>query len=73
MTMDNYLSRYIESTISKKMKSSGVVLVEGPKFCGKTTTSALFAKSEIRLNTLDGVSGPSDHRHHLTAKPTQTP
>ena len=33
------------------MKSSGVVLVEGPKFCGKTTTSALFAKSEIRLNT----------------------
>lgn len=51
MTMDNYLSRYIESTISKKMKSSGVVLVEGPKFCGKTTTSALFAKSEIRLNT----------------------
>ncbi len=49
--MDNYLSRYIESTISKKMKSSGVVLVEGPKFCGKTTTSARFAKSEIRLNT----------------------
>lgn len=49
--MENYLSRYIESTISKKMKSSGVVLVEGPKFCGKTTTSALFAKSEIRLNT----------------------
>ena len=49
--MENYLARYIESTISKKMKSSGVVLVEGPKFCGKTTTSALFAKSEIRLNT----------------------
>lgn len=49
--MDNYLPRYIEATIEKKMKSSGVVLVEGPKFCGKTTTSALFAKSEIRLNT----------------------
>lgn len=49
--MSKYLSRYIESTISKKMKSSGVVLVEGPKFCGKTTTSARFAKSEIRLNT----------------------
>lgn len=49
--MDNYLPRYIEATISKKMKSSGVVVVEGPKFCGKTTTSSLFAKSEIRLNT----------------------
>ena len=34
------MTRYIESTISKKMKSSGVILVEGPKFCGKTTTSA---------------------------------
>lgn len=46
-----YLSRYIESTIRRKLNSSGVVVVEGPKFCGKTTTSALFAKSEIRLNT----------------------
>ena len=53
--MDNYLTRYIESTISKKMKSSGVVLVEGPKFCGKTTTSSLFAKSEIRLNTKSAI------------------
>lgn len=49
--MEDYLPRYIEYTISKKLKSSGVVVVEGPKFCGKTTTSALFAKSEIRLNT----------------------
>lgn len=55
MKMDNYLTRYIESTISKKMKSSGVLLVEGPKFCGKTTTSALFAKSEIRLNTKSAI------------------
>ncbi len=51
MSMDKYLSRYIETTISKKLKSSGVVLVEGPKFCGKTTTCVLFCKSEIRLNT----------------------
>ena len=53
--MNDYLSRHIESTILKKMKSSGVVLVEGPKFCGKTTTSALFAKSEIRLNTKSAI------------------
>lgn len=53
--MEGYLKRYIETTISKKMKSSGVVLVEGPKFCGKTTTSALFAKSEIRLNTKSAI------------------
>ena len=29
--------------------------MEGPKFCGKTTTSALFAKSEIRLNTIAAI------------------
>lgn len=53
--MENYHQRYIESTISRKMKSSGVLLVEGPKFCGKTTTSALFTKSEIRLNTKSAI------------------
>lgn len=53
--MNNYLPRYIESTISRKMKSSGVVLVEGPKFCGKTTTCEIFAKSEIRLNTKSAI------------------
>lgn len=53
--MKDYLTRYIENSISKKMKSSGVVVVEGPKFCGKTTTSAIFAKSQIRLNTKSAI------------------
>jgi len=49
--MMKYLSRYIESVIERKLKSSGVVLVSGPKFCGKTTTSERFAKSKVKLNT----------------------
>jgi len=49
--MMKYLSRYIESVIERKLNSSGVVLVSGPKFCGKTTTSERFAKSKVKLNT----------------------
>jgi len=49
--MNKYLSRYIESDIERKLKSSGAVVVCGPKFCGKTTTSTLFAKSVLKLNT----------------------
>ena len=44
-----YYKRLIENVISKKIKSSGALLVQGPKFCGKTTTSKLFCKSIIQL------------------------
>lgn len=47
----NYLSRYIEKEIEIALKSSGVVVVEGPKFCGKTTTCKIYAKSSYALDT----------------------
>ncbi len=46
-----YYYRYIEKSIERAMASSGAVVVEGPKFCGKTTTCLKFQKSNIRLNT----------------------
>lgn len=49
--MEKYYQRFIEKTIERKMKSSGAVVIEGPKFCGKTTTALQYAKSSIRLNT----------------------
>lgn len=49
--MGNYLNRYIESSIKRKLRTSGAVLIAGPKFCGKTTTGLLFAKSIYRINT----------------------
>ncbi len=53
--MSDYLSRYIETEISRKLKSSGAVVVGGPKFCGKTTTSLRFANSVMRLNTKNAI------------------
>ena len=46
----NY-TRNIESIIKDVLKTSGAVLIEGPKFCGKTTTCTKFANSSISLNT----------------------
>ncbi len=49
--MKKYYKRLIETKIQSKLKSSGAVLVAGPKFCGKTTTCMLYQKSFIKLNT----------------------
>ncbi|MBR7060191.1 MAG: ATP-binding protein [Eubacterium sp.] len=53
--MAEYYKRYIEKTIEKKLNSCGAVVVEGPKFCGKTTTALRYAKSQIRLNTSSSI------------------
>ena len=50
--MIQYYNRLIDKSIERKLKSSGAVVVEGPKFCGKTTTALRYAASSIRLNTL---------------------
>lgn len=50
--MIQYYNRFIDKSIERKLKSSGAVVVEGPKFCGKTTTALRYAASSIRLNTL---------------------
>ena len=40
--MKKYYSRLIEKEIDRKLKSSGAVVIVGPKFCGKTTTAMLI-------------------------------
>ena len=49
--MAKYLKRYIEKEIKEALLTSGVVVVAGPKFCGKTTTSKLFSNSSFSLNS----------------------
>ncbi len=40
-----YKKRIADSLLERKIKSTGAVLVEGPKWCGKTTSSEQQAKS----------------------------
>ena len=56
MPQSRYYSRYIDKSLEKKLRSSGAVLVAGPKFCGKTTTCLRYAKSVYRINTKSVVS-----------------
>lgn len=51
-----YYQRLIEKEIERKLKTSGAVVVAGPKFCGKTTTCMLYQKSFVKLNTKQTIS-----------------
>ena len=51
-----YYNRLVEKEIELKLKTSGAVLVAGPKFCGKTTTCMLYQKSFVKLNTKQSIS-----------------
>ncbi len=50
-----YYSRYIDNQIKKLLRTSGAILLKGPKFCGKTTTALNYAKSNIRLNVKNTI------------------
>ena len=54
--MAGYYTRYIEKQIETALRTAGAVVVTGPKFSGKTTTSMLFQKSFIKLNTAAAVA-----------------
>lgn len=51
-----YYERLIEEQIVLKLKTSGAVVVAGPKFCGKTTTCMLYQKSFVKLNTKQAIA-----------------
>ena len=45
----NYIPRLFDETLKFSLKSKGAVLVVGPKWCGKSTTSARQAKTIVDL------------------------
>ena len=47
--MKNYKRRILDSLLEKKLQAKGAVLIEGPKWCGKTTTAEEIAASKIML------------------------
>ena len=52
----DYINRTIEPYLERKLKSSGCVLVSGPKFCGKTTLCEHYAKSMVSLKTESAIN-----------------
>lgn len=51
--MGNYKLRVVDTLLRKKLLAKGAVLIEGPKWCGKTTTAEEFAQSKVMLARAD--------------------
>lgn len=48
-----YLNRVFDLRLKAHLKAMGAVLIEGPKWCGKTTTAKQLANSVISLQDTD--------------------
>lgn len=51
--MDGYRRRVMDDLLKKKLQAKGAVLIEGPKWCGKTTTAEEIAASKVLLARAD--------------------
>lgn len=56
MTEKKYLPRISDRILLSKLESSGAVLVEGAKWCGKTTTAHQASQSAIYLQDPDNAA-----------------
>jgi len=57
MKISDYMPRISDNLLSKLLESSGAVLVEGAKWCGKTQSSLKFANSAIYMQDPDEGPG----------------
>lgn len=53
--MKHYMSRIADGLLARSLASSGAVLIEGPKWCGKTSTARQMAKSVLMMQDPDKV------------------
>lgn len=57
--MKKYKDRIVDRVLKKKLAGKGAVLIEGPKWCGKTTTAEQISKSKIY------ISDPEKQKQYL--------
>jgi hypothetical protein len=48
--MRYYRNRIVDDILLDKLEAKGAVVIEGPKWCGKTTTALQVAKSVLRMD-----------------------
>lgn len=58
--MKEYKKRIADDLLKRKLKGKGAVLVQGPKWCGKTTTAEQIAKSILYM------AAPEDKEQNMT-------
>jgi hypothetical protein len=55
--ISTYLNRNIDSQLEMYLEAFGAVLITGPKWCGKTTSASMKAKSILKLQDPDRSQG----------------
>ncbi len=58
--MEEYRNRIVDSILQDKLEAKGAVLIEGPKWCGKTTTAGQKAASILHMDN------PSEKEQNLS-------
>lgn len=58
--MKEYKKRIADEILKRKLEGKGAVLIDGPKWCGKTTTAEQIARSCLYIND------PKNMRQNLT-------
>ena len=53
----DYLRRIADEELSLRLEAFGAVQINGPKWCGKTTTAERQAKSVVKLQNPDKRAG----------------
>lgn len=56
MNMKEYKMRIADKLLEKKLKGKGAVLIQGPKWCGKTTTAEQIANSVLYMANPEDVN-----------------
>ncbi len=51
-----YLTRIVDNVIARKLRTAGALLIQGPKWCGKTKTGQYNSKSEVLLMDPDNAA-----------------
>jgi predicted AAA+ superfamily ATPase len=52
---DMYIPRVIDDTIKNALTAAGGVVIDGPRFCGKTTTAKQLCASSVELDKEPGL------------------
>ena len=64
LSMKIYKNRILDALVRDALDAKGAVLIEGAKWCGKTTTAEQIAKSVIYMNE------PKRHEQYLVTAQT---
>ncbi len=54
--MKKYRKRIVDDILRRKLEGKGAVLIDGPKWCGKTTTAEQFASSILYMDDPEKIT-----------------